>query len=431
MSMNTESMDDIKYFGGIYAIMNIPEWKVYVGKAKTFNERDHAFELDKGIDSRKLQRDYDSGVEFIYMVLYIKKDLADEQIFIRDKNDYDQLNELEQMYMTLLEEFGFDLYNEQCNNYEISSQNRSIENLNIKKSFYEKKKMDFIDDIRERFKMNPEELSKHDRRKEVFENYVKKYLDKNNQDKCNQDKSLYWDRIIFNRQRIQRILYDKSISIKEIDIKEMFISIAGNYVGDNIDQILNYERKTIDENGYCLWTFSANSVSAETVKQLCKERQEQEKDVYVLFIFTTSNSYAKKNAFKYNILRKKYVSKLSGQDMEFLKFDQMSYGHFSVPDGIDCTASGGKNVKAFVISELYLLDEVCDKNELEQGYVAVRENGVQEIKAGGWQRSTQYVMCKDENFDNNRAFKAPTRREFCFLGKLASPYILTLERENV
>lgn len=141
--MNTESMNDIKYFGGIYAIMNIPEWKVYVGKAKTFNKRDHAFELDKGIDSRKLQRDYDSGVEFIYMVLYIKKDLADEQIFIRDKNDNDQLNELEQMYMTLLEEFGFDLYNEQCNNYKISSQNRSIKNLNIKNSFFLKHKINF------------------------------------------------------------------------------------------------------------------------------------------------------------------------------------------------------------------------------------------------------------------------------------------------
>lgn len=60
---------------GIYLILNIIDWKAYVGQTvNSFNNRDHIYELEKGKDSTDFQRDYDEGTEFVYMIAYYDPD---------------------------------------------------------------------------------------------------------------------------------------------------------------------------------------------------------------------------------------------------------------------------------------------------------------------------------------------------------------------
>ena len=85
---------------GIYVILNIAEWRAYIGKTVRFKERTHYYELANGSDNPNLQRDYDNtDDDFIYMVLCY--DVEKEK-----------LTYAEELYMELLEDFGFNLYNE-------------------------------------------------------------------------------------------------------------------------------------------------------------------------------------------------------------------------------------------------------------------------------------------------------------------------------
>ena len=56
---------------GIYIILNLIDCKVYVGESKNLYNRTHSYELFNGKDNSKLQKDYDEGVEFIYITVAI------------------------------------------------------------------------------------------------------------------------------------------------------------------------------------------------------------------------------------------------------------------------------------------------------------------------------------------------------------------------
>lgn len=254
---------------GIYIILNVIDWRAYVGQAVTFNKRDHIYELENGKDNTDLQLDYDNGKEFVYMI----------ECYSPNEFERTEINTYERMYMTLMENFGFYLYNNQCNNTNQARKNRLINNLNVNEDFYLKTKNVFIKDFIERFGISPDKLSKSpaSRRKKALEYYAKKRLTPIGKEK------FVGDKFLFNRQRIQSLFDNNSRSICSLDIDEMFISKAGNYLGEGLDQIVNYELSSINKNNYCLWTFGYQAVSLEVVKKCCIERQQMNKDIYMYY----------------------------------------------------------------------------------------------------------------------------------------------------
>lgn len=399
---------------GIYLILNIIDWKAYVGQTVNFNNRDHIYELEKGKDRTAFQRDYDEGTEFVYMIAYYD---PDKEIKGATLDTY------EQMYMTLMENFGFSLYNEQHNKTDQARENRSISNLGIDEDFYLDAKKEFNKDFKERFGISPVELSEssNSRRKEALEYYAKERL---------KLEKFAGDRFLFNRQRIQSLFNNNSRSIRSLDIDEMFISKAGNYLGEGIDQIVNYELTSINKNNYCLWTFAYNAVSHEVVKKRCVERQQMNKDIYVLFEYTPSNVYASSEQKQFGCLKKENAKELTDDELDFLSFERRKNGDLYVPADIDCTATATQSTSAFVIQELFLLDEVFDSNSFNDYYQAIRRNNeLQDISKGGFQRCTHYIK-RSKDFKLDDVLEKSVRRKFCFVGKLAAPYILLLNNKK-
>jgi len=399
---------------GIYLILNIIDWKAYVGQTVNFNNHDHIYELEKGKDRTAFQRDYDEGTEFVYMIAYYD---PDKEIKGATLDTY------EQMYMTLMENFGFSLYNEQHNKTDQARENRSISNLGIDEDFYLDAKKEFNKDFKERFGISPVELSEssNSRRKEALEYYAKERL---------KLEKFAGDRFLFNRQRIQSLFNNNSRSIRSLDIDEMFISKAGNYLGEGIDQIVNYELTSINKNNYCLWTFAYNAVSHEVVKKRCVERQQMNKDIYVLFEYTPSNVYASSEQKQFGCLKKENAKELTDDELDFLSFERGKNGDLYVPADIDCTATATQSTSAFVIQELFLLDEVFDSNSFNDYYQAIRRNNeLQDISKGGFQRCTHYIK-RSKDFKLDDVLEKSVRRKFCFVGKLAAPYILLLNNKK-
>lgn len=399
---------------GIYLILNIIDWKAYVGQTVNFNNRDHIYELEKGKDRTAFQRDYDEGTEFVYMIAYYD---PDKEIKGATLDTY------EQMYMTLMENFGFSLYNEQHNKTDQARENRSISNLGIDEDFYLDAKKEFNKDFKERFGISPVELSEssNSRRKEALEYYAKERL---------KLEKFAGDRFLFNRQRIQSLFNNNSRSIRSLDIDEMFISKAGNYLGEGIDQIVNYELTSINKNNYCLWTFAYNAVSHEVVKKRCVERQQMNKDIYVLFEYTPSNVYASSEQKQFGCLKKENAKELTDDELDFLSFERGKNEDLYVPADIDCTATATQSTSAFVIQELFLLDEVFDSNSFNDYYQAIRRNNeLQDISKGGFQRCTHYIK-RSKDFKLDDVLEKSVRRKFCFVGKLAAPYILLLNNKK-
>lgn len=400
---------------GIYVIVNIEKCKIYVGQAREFNNRDHSYELKKGYDSSELQQDYNNvQTELVYFIV------GD---FVGDFEKAD-LNMYEKLYMTLMEEVGLDLYNKQCNDTKNSKNNRAIDKLGVNYIVYNEIKENFINEFKKRFDVIPQDLKKLsvNERKSCMDKYVKKRLNINS-------KELEGDRLIFNRDRIKNIIYNKSISVTNLNIDEMFVSKAGNYLDEGIDQILDYEINSIKTHGYCLWTFASKAVSYEIIKKSCEKRRDNNLDTYVLFEYTTSSEYAASEATRFNKLRKKYVNELTSEEKLLLNFEKGKYGNYYVPDDIDCTAVGNKSAKAFVISEIFMLDEIYNIDELNNYYSALGAKDLYKIKDGGKQRSTFYVKANNENIDLSEIFENPNDRKICFVGKLVSPFILNLEKD--
>ena len=88
---------------------------------------------------------------------------------------------------------------------------------------------------------------------------------------------------ISDRDRLSSLI-EKTITASEINTDGFFFSKAGNYLNEGIDQILRYEKKTIEKYGFCLWVVGESSVHADTVRQCCIKRAENNMDTYVFFL---------------------------------------------------------------------------------------------------------------------------------------------------
>lgn len=358
-----------------------------------------------------MQEDYDSGKEFVYFILCYS-----------EKWNREKISNYEKFYMTLMKKFGFELYNSQCKNCESTPQQ-----LNILLEDVEKASPGFIKDFVCRFGIALDEFfsCSMERRKMALNYYAEK--------RFNFVEKFKGDRFMFNRQSRQRLFGENSKSISSIDIEEMLISKCGNYLGEGIDQIINYELKSIKQNGYCLWTFAYNAVSLEKVKEHCEKRQQVNKDTYVIFEYTPSSAYAASTPLRFDCLKMKDAKALKTEELKFLSFEQKGE-NFYVPEAIDCTATGSsRTTLAFVVQELFLLDEVLDFKKFSKYYGAVvkEDDNLREIKAMGKQRSTLYLKSKGLDLNiGDIILEGNVRRKFCFCGRLAAPYILRLRNEE-
>ena len=152
--------------GGIYLILNILECKAYIGQAKKFSKRTHVENLARGNDNSKLQYDFDDvekNIDFVYFVVAYSDDNPIKRV----------LDNYEKLFMTLMEDLKFTLYNTN-----IKRQDREIEKLKIDIGEYYRAKKALYDDFEYRFDILPEELinADLDRRKEALNYYIKERM---------------------------------------------------------------------------------------------------------------------------------------------------------------------------------------------------------------------------------------------------------------
>lgn len=392
---------------GIYIIVNVVDCKVYVGQTKKFINRSHLETLGTGKDNVNLQADYDDKsreLEFVYFI-------AGYSPIVLSKNE---LEYYENLYMTLMEKIGFTLYNTRKKESQVPD------------DFYNLAFPKLQNDFLIRFGKTAKELAHSDleTRQQALEYYASQRL----------TNKFCEDYFFFNRNRIKQILGREEISLSDLDLEEMFFSKAGNYVGEGLDQILSTKVRTIARtvNGkpleYCLWAFANNAVALDEVNNRCLIREEQGKDIYVLFSYTFSSKYVGKDKMEHMFLRKKDALCLSPRELEFLKFENGEKGCYLVPPQSVCTAASTTSTNAFIIKSISLLKENINEDELKNSYSAVRKYGVlSDATKDCKQRGTIYLKRK-ENFGNTGITEhtAPDHRTIYFIAKLAAPYIVRL-----
>lgn len=389
---------------GVYIILNLIDCKVYVGESENLYNRTHSYELFNGRDNSKLQKDYDEGVEFIYIT-----------VAINSENKIERKN-YEELYMSIFEDYGFELYN-----INREFKDMQIDDLKVKKEII----LNELDsDFVKMFAYKPKDLvSKScEDRSEILENYIKRYENKEI------GNELINYNLFYNTKRIKNII-GKSINIEEINKDELFFSKVGAYIGEGMDIIFNYETKAIREYGYCLWTFGAGQIHKDTIQEICKKREELNKDTYVLFNYTPSSKYSnsESNCFKY--LSLKDNDKITESDKKFLNLKEEGKGYLKVHENMDCTAKGKKSCLAFVIEDFYYVDSNIDIKNLRSKYVRINKDNQIGKDEQHYSRSTSFCRLKEGFLENEKVKISEIKnRGFQFVGKLASPYIVKLNK---
>ena len=393
---------------GIYIILNILDCKVYVGQAKRFWKRTHLETLQRGKDNSNLQTDYNNGSEFVYLVV---RNLYD---------DSEDLDKYERLYMTLLEDFGLTLYN-----HNISKKDRNSEKLGFNEAERLSEEDKIIKLFLKYFNIEPKDLVKFDSSQKicVWNCYKANRLKRvEGSDDC--------DILLFDRNTIRNIIGSKEIRLASINISEMFISRAGNYVGQGLDQILYCKVEDIKKYGYCLWAFANNHVCAETVRRLCEKRRNNNEDTYACFTFTNSTTYSFSYNVSYNCLTRKTCKSIENEfsnEKEFLRLQGIG-SNLKLPDGINCTSSYRASVNAFVIQEIFPTDDVIDFDKLDEQYEAVNKY---ERPYAIINSKTCFIRRKDgEKTDEcNSICAEESGRQVSFIAKLAAPYVIALNQE--
>lgn len=406
--------------GGIYFILNIFENKVYVGQAKDFDNRTHISNLyngqfkEKRHDNINLQNDYNDPVKNLEFV-YFPVSTTDEVFDKKDSENKKILDTYEKLYMTLMEQtYGYELYNIQ-----IPDKNRKLEKLKsnlYSESVIEEAKTELENDFKEKFGLGVKELrdATIEEKKSALEYYVNRKLE---------GKISKKDRLFYNRNRIASIFEkynSKSQSITKLPLNELFYSPAGNYVGEGIEQILYQKLATIKENGYCLWAVANNSF---TINNFLKKHSNKE-SFYVLFKFTPSTIYASTLPYIHKYIRKKNNPTVDENAIKSLNLTELKRNIYELSETTTCTASSSKSSKAFVIDQLFLLNEDIDMVAFNSMYKSYANNG--EISEDNRiQQKTALKVKVNENSINDICIP-PNHRSLCFAARLVAPYVLHL-----
>ena len=417
-------MGNLSKQSGIYAIVNIMDNKVYVGQAKKFNNRDHFLQLKKGNDNKRLQADYDRGKELVYFVL---GNLNQET----EWNDTD-LDSFEKMYMTIFEDLQFELYN--CN---IQRKDREIESLeDFVKEQYHSAIESLNNDFFMRFGKKAKDVPKltEEEKKEMLDEYARNRLEQYARNRLEHQVETS-DRFFFNRNRIEKIINNTMPleKLESLNLDEFFFHKVGNYLNEGIDQIIYAKNRIIQDNKdnkdnkkYCLWAFAANAVNAETVRSLCRERAKHHTDTYVLFSITPSSKYASSESHKQSVLKGKDCKDLTTDEIAFLNLQEAGKKDYTVPDAVACTAKSSTSANAFVIEKIFFIDRDIEKSKLAENYLAVNKSGNLYQHTKRKVCSTFYMRSNKKLHDNKALFETPDNKSFCFLGKLAAPYVIKL-----
>lgn len=427
---------------GVYIIINPVDCKAYVGQAKTLNTRNHLPDLMNGIDnSKSLINDYRDGKEFVYFVL--------QNIGLKGTYSKKSLNIFEKMYMTLVEEKGFSLYNDPTkplrknrhkDKLEVDFKHVSDEWSFSFSELWRKAEAQLDKECHWRFGKTLMELaaSPTEERENAMDYYIcnlrlnqnllnAKLSEEEKNYSSDDSFSLDGDALYFNRERINNLLNTEvPRRLFELDLSELFFSKAGSYIGDGLDQILAYEQLAIKNHGYCLWTFGGNQVHLPTVYHRCQIRANTGKPVYVLFRFTASSVYASSEKYWHRIIDKQ--SQRIAQECSVVEnnsFLQDTINSNRIPDGIECTTSSPNSALAFVVKRLFPILENIQDEPFFESYEMVNKDSCSDPNKRAKQRNTFYIRKKPGVTPELRPEE--NNRVIYFAAELAAPYVVRLE----
>lgn len=442
---------------GVYIILNLVDCKAYVGKAKKLNSRNHLPDLIKRIDNNKiLIEDFQSGKEFVYFVLLNSGPSGGYSA--------ESLNFFEQMYMTLVEsgasgaESRFILYNDPN---KPARKNRTKEELQKKyKCISTELGYSFSDlwdmadeqlnkEFAWRFGKNLKDLaaSSETDRRNALEYYVhgrrlnKKLMaakrSEEEKKRPTEDEDVFMDGdvLYLNKERIKSLLEpEKAVKFCDLipELSECFFSKAGSYIGDGLEQILAYEQLSIEDYGYCLWTFGGNQLHMETVTRRCRELARGGKPIYVVFRFTPSSVYASGQKFWHRLVDKRSMKLINSMPAGDNRFLQDIKNSTKIPSGIECTTTSQSPALAFVVRRLFPIDDNIQEYPFLKAYEIVNkpdhprnEPRYTDPTKRSYQRNT-FFICQKEGTEVELIPEA-SGRVIYFAAELAAPYVVRLE----
>lgn len=394
----------------------------YVGKADNFSKRldSHLAEMEDALKKRGSDENINLLKHFIE---------GHELVFIPAiKLSVPDLETYERFCMDLMEEYGFTLDNINRGEYNLSEEVKEECRAELEEGF------------QLRFETSPGLMAKAslEERKEMLEKYAGKRLESFEQ----KENTFAGDRFIFSRAYFKNKLGEKSLA--EIDLgDQFFFSKAGNYIGDGLDQIIDYESRAIAKHGYCLWTFAGNAIARETIHRVYKQWAKEDKGVYAILTMTFSQDASDGQKTRYPVLKKDEANIIKkafeGKTEAFFgEMDEVQNGYL-VADDIDVTAKGAKKKRnttceAFVIEQLYLLDRTYNPKQVADFYGAVQGDDTfyaHRIDYIGTKRSSFFMRRKESAVGEFwKAGIEDGSNRMSFLAKLAPPYVVVLSDED-
>lgn len=393
---------------GIYAILNLMEKRIYIGKATKLQVRayQHRDDLRKNLEPNlELQRDYNKpNARLIDFSLV--EDVAQEDLLY-----------YESLYIYVARSWENDeseisrLYN--CSKSKIDL-NGLVKNYNKEKSKVESDleaaKENFNQALQIRFggrgpsevvKMQPQELA------EIVKEYEKSEYKKYRTGELKRDSLLSCPDFNFKLYS----LYDDS-DCEKINLDYTIFTTIGSYLDQDIYEIFKEKFEDLNSNGYCLWAL--NKLNAKTVRKFCREQKG--KPIYVIMWYTTSkdrlselieklggfkseNGYedvlgklkqyfiqeARENYIGYEHFREKDIREIEKENQTELKNLKMEE-NYRFPTSLPHIETGRKKWsfgEAFVIDEFGVLKQNINKEEFLDQYEGYTKGnyGTKEKKA--------------------------------------------------
>lgn len=294
------------YQKGIYAIINIVEKKMYIGLSKNLSirQRDHMINMIDENKKNRINRDNkklieEQNKEFWYFTVDYTCNLEN-----LDK----LLQSYESLYMTVVKQNDFELYNT-SKNKEIELMRKDLKTL-YSESYGDYEDNTAIDDLNRevyiRFDHSLAEIANMSKEERIkcWKDSVKRWENKNRDSKNikwfllqgNDENFEIAKSLLARPQIIKSRAKELKIDISEIDIfgsdhnlsPFVILHKFGRYVNESPYQILLRKKLDIKENGFTYWALKRlNASFAEKLSKVFFENQKP--SIYAIFITTDSS----------------------------------------------------------------------------------------------------------------------------------------------
>lgn len=404
----------------IYIVLHEGDNRAYIGKTKNLVGRTHFTDLIKGTSSSGALQDLynQTDRELLFFPLISDEYDKDDAKYDNSKNR-EELNLQERFCINHFKDLGFKLLNKQI---------PKKENIKID----EEKKQEYIYEVDKaflnRFKLSVSEYVEADagKREQVF----KDYKDLRTKEHKDNSEHFKYDLLFMYKESFDSLIKNgERKTITSLPIEKVIYSKVGEYIGDGIDQIIDYEQNVIEQFGYALWTFSNTALSKEMVRE-----EMQGEELYVLFDYTSSLAYAVGEAVKHDVVNSS--DKENAEVMEALNLSTNSNDSVvKLHEDINCTAYGNKSCLAFVIEEFYPLDETIDKDWIKENFDCLvldktnpPKGWVSDVGFNAHSKNTYFLKQKrNAKIDNIPNPSENKKGRFSFVGKLKYPYVIRLD----